>query len=481
MSLRLLLPSLRFKEMAKVPKILAIVPSLIASCRINVLKPLTKLAEQGKVQFIWKLETKAKSADIIWADVVIFCRNTEPAFGHLLNSAVCAGKPIIYDLDDNFWDIPHDTDPELARYHRLPPRLAQLERYLSFSSLVRVYSPVLTDRVSEFSSKVKQLKSGFDFSLVSAKPVKKNQKISIVYATSRIVDDQYHEFLSGIVRILDTYQDRVTLTICGCQPRELAARRGVELIPLLPDYDKFLNDFNSQGFDIGLAPLPNTIFHRSKNNTKFRDYGACRVAGVYSNIDIYSSCIEDGRTGILVENTPDSWFNGIARLIEDEALTASIKEQAYQHVYQNYRQELVEEEWLVDIKSVLATVAPPREDGLVAGVSDVRIRSDFSGLYGIRIPAASADGEKVGRLLLEVMTPDGYSLREASTNEVRTLDNGDFEILFEPIANSRLREFVFRLISLPDPRSGEIGWMPPSGLMEMMYEARELTASGGSR
>lgn len=464
--------------MPNAPKILAIIPSLIASCQINVLKPLNRLAEKGKVDFLWKLETKANVSDIAWCDVVIFCRNTEPAYGHLLNAAICAGKPVIFDLDDNFWDIPYDTDPELARYHRLPPRLAQLEKYLSFSSLVRVYSPVLADRVSAFSKKIKMLKSGFDFSLVSAKVPKKTGNTSIVYATSRIVDDQYHEFLSGIIRVLDVYQDKVTLTICGCKPRELAGRRGVNLIPLYPDYDKFLMDFHAQGFDIGLAPLPNTIFHRSKNNTKFRDYGACRVAGVYSNIDVYSSCIEDGRTGILVENTPEGWFEGVSRLIENPALTENIKEAAYKRIYDNYRQELVEDEWMIDIASVLAGLP-----GSTVETRDVRVRADFFGLYGIRIPGQSPDGQKVGNLLLEVLTEDGYPLREASSSVIRETEDGDLEITFDPIANSRRREFVFRLISLPEESfSGSeetSGWLPPSGYMQMLYQSRELISTGG--
>ncbi len=462
--------------MSNVPKILAIIPSLIASCQINVLKPLNKLAERGKVEFRWKLETKADVTDVDWCDLVIFCRNTEPAYGHLLNAAVCAGKPIIFDLDDNFWDIPFDTDPELARYHRLPPRLAQLEKYLSFSSLVRVYSPVLAERVRAFSNKIKMLKSGFDFSLVSQSPPPAGSTTSIVYATSRIVDDQYHEFLAGIIRILDVYQDRVSLTICGCKPRELAARKGVKLIPLFPDYDRFLMDFYAQGFDIGLAPLPNTVFHRSKNNTKFRDYGACRVAGVYSNIDVYSSCIEDGRTGILVDNTPESWFAGVARLIENPQLTSSIKEQAYKHVYDNYRQELVEDEWLVDIASVLANQSG--QCGPIVETRDVRVRSDFFGLYGIRIPGESPDGQKVGRILLEVLTPDGYTLREASNSNLTYCENGDIEINFNPIANSRRQEFIFRLITLPDETGSASGWLPPSGYMQMLYKAGDLVGAG---
>ncbi len=127
----------------------------------------------------------------------------------------------------------------------------------------------------------------------------------------------------------------------------------MELVTLLPDYERFLREFYLQGFDIGLAPLPDTLFHRSKNNTKFRDYGACRVAGVYSDVDIYSCCVKDGQTGILVPNTTDGWFRGISKLIDDQALTKRIQDEAYASVYAEYRQELVEEEWMSEISSLL--------------------------------------------------------------------------------------------------------------------------------
>ncbi|MBC7997487.1 MAG: glycosyltransferase, partial [Leptolyngbya sp.] len=303
-------------------------------------------------------------------------------------------------------------------------------------------------------------------------------KVRIVYATSRIVDDQYHEFLNGVTQILDKYGDRVSLTVWGCQPRELAGRRGVELVPLLPNYDQFLTEFFMQGFDIGLAPLPNTLFHRSKNNTKYRDYGACRVAGVYSNVDVYSSCIEDGQTGILVENTPEAWSAGISRLIENPELTKSIQDRAYKNVYEQYRQELVEEEWMVDINNVFSGVSVGEENGIIREARDVRIRADFPGLYGIRIPGTSPEGETLGKLLFEVITPDGSTLREASSTIRTDLPDGDVEFTFDSIANSSYREFVFRLISIGEEAGVLPGWMPPSGHMQLLYKTRTMAAFG---
>ncbi|HEY9785392.1 MAG TPA: glycosyltransferase [Candidatus Obscuribacterales bacterium] len=459
--------------MPNTPRVLALVPSLIASCQIGVLKPLRALSSRGAINLRWSLEYKASLSDIHWSDIVIFCRNTEPAYGHLLNEAVSTSKPIIYDLDDNFWDIPFDTDPELARYHRLPPRIQQLERYLELASLVRVYSPVMLDRVMELNPNTRLLKAGFDFGLVKRNVDRAPHagKVRVVYATSRIVDDQYHEFLDGMIEVLDRYGDRVELTVWGCQPRELAGRRGVKLVRLLPDYDKFLRGFSRQRFDIGLAPLPDTLFHRSKTNTKFRDYGACGVAGVYSNVDVYSSCVEDGVTGILVDNHPDAWFHGISRLIDNPDLRRSIADLAYERVYGEYRQQLVEQEWLRQIEQLLGGSTGYAASTAKRNVKVVRVRADFNGLCGISFPANAPDGEAVGRTLMEVMTATGNTLREASTTVMERNGLDDVLIKFEPIMNSRDQEFLLRFIA-PGEESDcgtNENWIPTAAYIQMIY------------
>jgi hypothetical protein len=128
---------------------------------------------------------------------------------------------------------------------------------------------------------------------------------------------------------------------------------------LTSSYDKFLRQFSEAGFDIGLAPLRNDIFHLSKTNNKFREYGACRIAGIYSDVDVYSSCITHGETGLLVSNDPDSWYKAIAQLIEDRDLRDRIKNQARQFVQEHYSQRHFEKVWRGHIQRVLTEKSGP--------------------------------------------------------------------------------------------------------------------------
>ena len=48
----------------------------------------------------------ATPRDVREADVVVFCRNVRPDRAELLHTAIAAGVPVLYDLDDNFFETP---------------------------------------------------------------------------------------------------------------------------------------------------------------------------------------------------------------------------------------------------------------------------------------------------------------------------------------------------------------------------------------
>ena len=104
-----------------------------------------------------------------------------------------------------------------------------------------------------------------------------------------------------------------------------------------------------QGYDIGLAPLKNDIFHNSKTNNKFREYGACGIAGIYSNSDVYANCVENGVTGILVSNEEGEWYKAIFQMIDDVKLRRAIQRQARITIEKDYSLVTFSEVLLSDI------------------------------------------------------------------------------------------------------------------------------------
>jgi len=447
----------------------AIIPSYIASCQINVIKPLSALASSGQIVFKHQTEQSTTPSAIEWADLIVYCRNTEPGFRHLLNEALGRRKPIIYDIDDSFWDIPSATDPDLARYHTQPSRLNQLESYLQYASLVRVYSPLLKTKVSRFNNNVRVYNSSFDFNQVPdlKTPHRSKAKIGIVYATSRIVDDQYKVFLPALSEFLNQHQDKAEMTVWGCRPSELLTLPGVTHRKLLPRYDQFLREFSRSGFNIGLAPLQDNEFNRSKNNTKFRDYGACGIAGIYSNVDAYSSSVEHERDGLLVENTKHGWLNALQRLAFDKDLQESIRYSAHEKVFQNYRQELIETQWLEDIHSLLVD-APSfwlanakasdtvslnviAESDYLCGVEfhELPTRHSDDNLEPLYLTDSDGSSALQNKIHLEIQSPTGQILRGIASSAMNFHD-GVISFKFEAIRNSQDKPFKLQITGIGD-------------------------------
>jgi glycosyltransferase involved in cell wall biosynthesis len=339
------------------PRVLAVLPQLIPSAVIGVVKPLTALHRRGAIRADITLEALVTRRRIAKADLVVFCRNTEPAYAGALRTALALGKRTIYELDDNFFEIPAST--EGGRYHRAPERLGLVEHHLASASLVRVYSEALRERAARYSARVRRVDGLVDWSLVPREPVPRDpRKVRIVYATSRSEDELAAVFLDDLRRVLAAYAGRVEVTFWGHHPRELRGHDAVRFRPFVPGYDRFFSRFARAGFDIGLAPLRDDLFHRSKSDNKFREYAACRVAGIYSDVTVYSERVVDGVTGLLVRDTPGAWFGAMSRLIEDEALRAGIQERACREARERYTLERSGQAWLQHLDEVLAGPPP---------------------------------------------------------------------------------------------------------------------------
>jgi glycosyltransferase involved in cell wall biosynthesis len=262
------------------------------------------------------------------------------------------GKPYIYDLDDNFFEISLNL-PE-GIYHRAPERIMQLETYIRSAGLVRVYSLTLETRVKQYTTKVKLLQAPVNLSSIPlTPPVRNSRKVRIVFSTSRTIEDELSEiFVQDLKRVLSEYPNEVEAHFWGYMPKSLRGIPSVKFHRFIANYSKYLRTFYSSGYDIGLAPMKDDVFHNSKTNNKFREYGACWVAGIYSNSEVYADCVQDGVTGLLVSNKQGAWYEALKRLILDEQLRYDIQNNARSFVERQYGLDLFAFSLLKDIYEV---------------------------------------------------------------------------------------------------------------------------------
>jgi glycosyltransferase involved in cell wall biosynthesis len=90
-----------------------------------------------------------------------------------------------------------------------------------------------------------------------------------------------------------------------------------------------LDYYSGIDFDIGIAPLLDTPFTRSKSPIKAIEYNALGIPVVASNVGPYRDYVVDGVNGFLCD-TEAEWVDRLNLLVSDADLRASMSEQARQ-------------------------------------------------------------------------------------------------------------------------------------------------------
>jgi glycosyltransferase involved in cell wall biosynthesis len=83
-------------------------------------------------------------------------------------------------------------------------------------------------------------------------------------------------------------------------------------------------------FDIGIAPLADTVFNRSKSAIKAIEYGALGIPVVASDVGPYRDYVINGKTGYLVRSEHE-WGKRLYELVNDEAMRTEMGAAAKEH------------------------------------------------------------------------------------------------------------------------------------------------------
>lgn len=86
-------------------------------------------------------------------------------------------------------------------------------------------------------------------------------------------------------------------------------------------------------FDVGIAPLADTVFNRSKSGIKAIEYQALGIPVVASDTPAYRGVVLDGVTGYLVRHEHE-WDRRLRELVRDIDMRAEMGAKARQHAAQ---------------------------------------------------------------------------------------------------------------------------------------------------
>lgn len=267
------------------------------------------------------------------ADIIVIQRfyprkGTVPYIEKMLSS----GKPVIYEVDDLLLDLPADNHLKswagetVDLFPWLLPRV----------TAITVSTPLLAKEFSAFNPSVHVIPNLADTELFQPIATKKNGPVVIGFSGTVTHARDLKTIEEALFRVADRYGDKVAFSFMGLSASEFSALPGFRFLDFERDYASYGKALSSSGIDIAIAPLQDSRFNRCKSNIKWLEYSACGIAGIYADLPPYSTSIEHGVTGVLVDNDPDKWFKAICLLIDHPELRQRIAKQAKTEVLSHH-------------------------------------------------------------------------------------------------------------------------------------------------
>lgn len=266
-------------------------------------------------------------------DIILAHYTTTPHMLEDLQYLKSKGCKIIVDLDDLIDDL-DDTNPAKARLYADDMKLIQ--SYFGFAKLadgIIVTTYELKEAYKALNPNIHIVDNYIDFEMRNwTQHINIDKIIHIGWtgSTSHLEDiNIMGEAVRKVMKkynnvVLALFCDHITMTSMVCD-HKLPTDRIVYIRPV----DFSIYPTRLPEIDIGLAPIADTPFNRSKSALKVKEYCASSIPYIASNVNPYTRYCDHGYDGFLANNT-DEWVKYMSMLIKDRTLYETMANNGYE-------------------------------------------------------------------------------------------------------------------------------------------------------
>jgi len=272
--------------------------------------------------------------------------------GEFIELAKKYHKHVLYDVDDLVID---ESYPKTVAYLKTLPKKEQDSYYEGVRLMKKTLllcegaittTEALAEELKKFvpevyinrnlaSDRMLELSDAAFKAVCKAQEKEPHNTIDIGYFSGSITHNQDFEMvLPAIIKLMKKYAN-VRLCLVG----EITLPKELEAFEERIVFNKFVKWVKLPeliaSVDINIAPLEDTLFNRAKSENKWIEAALVRVPTIASRVGAFARMIENGKTGILCENTTDAWYTAMERLVKDAEYKKTIAKNAYHYVSEN--------------------------------------------------------------------------------------------------------------------------------------------------
>jgi hypothetical protein len=380
--------------------VLALAEGPIPSAELGVHAVFAALARVGECELRIGSSKAPRRGDLAWADVLVLVRGAAPAERRLLVEARRLGRRVATYMDDDLERVP--AEARSGPFYTSPVVQENVAFIVRAADDLLVCSErlgaVLAERHRRAPVLVRQPRPP-ESSAEAATVARPSAIVRIGFLGSVDHAGFFDDLLGGPLRRVRTeYGDRVDFVFCGARPA-VARELGAEHHEFVLGLAAWRGRARSLGVQVGLAPMPDTPFHRCKYWNKFLEYGSLGIAGIYSDVPPNADVVTDRSTGLLIANQPEAWLAALRELIDDPALRERLGQNARADAEERFSEAVLLPGWRRSLGPLLAHRAPPvRGDEVRLAGGPLRFVRDRLAVYGPVGLAERALGRVTGRL-----------------------------------------------------------------------------------
>lgn len=266
--------------------------------------------------------------------VIIGQRVCNPAPAHLWKKLAEDGRKLIYEIDDNLFGIDPSSTSAFEFFNR--PGIQENIRYSAhIASRVIVSTEPLAEIMLRLNKDVVVCPNTIPSWLLKEQPARRKEKegaVTIGWGGSPTHHMDFEVVRNHLRRVMDRH-DNVEFHAIGTNYASWMKlpKDKCRFTPWITDVPGF---FRTIDYDIGIAPLKNHVFNRSKSHIKALECAALGIPIVASNVEPYRNFVIHGVTGFLVDQDHE-WGSHLRDLINDEGMRnemgANAKKLALEH------------------------------------------------------------------------------------------------------------------------------------------------------
>ena len=262
------------------------------------------------------------------ADVLIVNNICDPDLLPLIRDRKTRGKPTVYELGDDLWGLP-SSNPLRAFYNQSNNMLL-IKRLAHYCDALQFSSPELERKFGYLNPNSRV----FPNQILEAPPERSQKTKSIVtvgWGGSIGHLNDMAKISDRLVRWILSRQNVHLYLMCADPIWELfdalpANRKRRFATGSVADYYNFVSHL-----DIGLAPLEDTPFNRSRSDVKFLEYAVHGAVPVVEATGPYLLSVKPGRTGFFFNST-DELISNLDHLVSDAAVRSKVSASAREYV-----------------------------------------------------------------------------------------------------------------------------------------------------